>query len=91
MPCHVNAGTDKLGRSVAGMDGMTDDLFMDIKPGDRVLARTATHDWVPLLATSVVERGQDFPILWLRPEGAGTEDAFAWPADAVRTYEGTAP
>lgn len=59
------------------------------KPGDHVLAKTASGTWRPMRATSEVEPGHRFPVIWLcQPEawrpGLGREAAVPWPAEYVR-------
>jgi hypothetical protein len=65
----------------------------EIKQGRRVRARTADDSWVTLRATTGVEPGQDFPVVWVLEEDqweaalAGQtnaqEHALPWPAEDV--------
>jgi hypothetical protein len=56
-----------------------------VKPGDAIQIRDVDENWHPARATSRVERGRDFLIVWVerRLSGGGT-DVVPWPADAVR-------
>lgn len=64
---------------------------MEISPGDRLLARTATGTKVPRRAVSAIQAGDDFPVVWVCAEAEyenaaqeGREpDAVPWPANAV--------
>jgi hypothetical protein len=55
----------------------------EIEEGRRVRARTADNTWVTLRATTGIEPGQDFPIVWLLEEDRW-EKALADHADAQR-------
>jgi hypothetical protein len=65
---------------------------MQIKPGDRLLVRTAFDDEVERRAVSGIEQGDKFPVVWVCPEeeweSARREgrdpSADPWPVDAVR-------
>lgn len=63
---------------------------VNIEPGDRVRALTAGQEWIPLRAASTVERGHDFPIVWVcddaaweAAEGMRPEAAIPWPAESI--------
>lgn len=64
---------------------------MEIKRGDRVLARSAFGDELERRATTGVVRGRDFPVVWVcteeewqDAERSGTEpDAEPWPSEDV--------
>jgi len=64
---------------------------MNIQPGDRVRAFTAAHEWIALRAVTTVERGQDFPIVWVcddndwesAGDGSRPEGAIPWPAESI--------
>lgn len=70
-----------------------------IEQGRRVRARTAEDTWVTLRATTGIEPGHDFPIVWLleedRWEKALEEQADAqrhalpWPAEDVEPLKET--
>lgn len=57
-------------------------------------AFTATQQWIPLRAASTVERGQDFPVVWVCDDaaweaagGARPEAAIPWPAESIEETE----
>ena len=62
-----------------------------IEPGDRVRAFTANREWIPLRAVTTVERGQDFPVVWVcddeewesATDGCRPEGAIPWPAESI--------
>ena len=58
----------------------------NVKPGDAIEILDAEGAWHPARATSQVEQGRDFLIVWVerRPLPGGVEDEMPWPADAVR-------
>lgn len=64
-----------------------------IERGDRVLARTATNQWVRRRALTGTVPGHDFPVVWVCREEdwdrVGTapdnEVGVPWPADEVKT------
>lgn len=61
-----------------------------IKKGDRVLARTAYGIKEPMVAMSGIERGKDFPVIWVCPLKDFQEDGpecndhwIPWPVEDV--------
>jgi hypothetical protein len=68
---------------------------MEIKPGTRVTVRSADGKHLPRRAVTGVEKGADFPIVWVSREeewaAAETEgrdpDAVPWPAEDVEADE----
>lgn len=68
---------------------------MDIAPGDRVRAFTAAQQWIPLRAVTTVERGLDFPVVWVCDDedwqsvndGSRPEGAIPWPAESIEEAE----
>ncbi len=66
-----------------------------IRPGDLLIATTATGADVPMRAVRSPEQGRDFPVVWLateeefrRSQEAGDDaDAMPWPLDAVRATD----
>jgi len=71
---------------------MSNDLLVgSIKRGDHVIAETATHEWVALRATSGVQDGLDFQVVWVCDDSdweralVGKEPrAIPWPAESVK-------
>lgn len=71
----------------------------EIEEGRRVRARTADDTWVTLRATTGIEPGHDFPIVWLLEEDRWEEalaehadarrHALPWPAEDVEPLEVT--
>lgn len=69
---------------------------MEVQFGSRVRVRTAFSDWVIRRATTPVEDGVDFPVVWVCREdewdtatAAGREpEAVPWPAEDVQVVEG---
>lgn len=56
----------------------------DVAVGDPVRIRDATGDWHDAIADSRVERGYNFPILWVNSIGRNGEPCrLPWPIDAV--------
>lgn len=65
----------------------------EIEQGRRVRARTADDSWVTLRATTGVEPGHDFPVVWVLEEDqweaalagqtSAQEKALPWPAEDV--------
>ena len=70
-----------------------------IRPGERVLARTALDEWVKMRAITGIVPGQDFPLVWVCDEQewqASQAEHRAprgdpWPADEVRPAEERVP
>jgi hypothetical protein len=68
---------------------------MEIKPGTHVTVRSANGKLLPRRAVSAVEKGADFPIVWVSREeeweAARAEDrepdAVPWPAEDVEPDE----
>ncbi len=68
---------------------------MDIAPGTRVEATTASGGVVLMRAVARPQQGRDFPVVWVcteeeyeRAGRAGTKpDALPWPLDAVQVPE----
>ncbi len=68
---------------------------MKIEPGARVRVRTADGELVERRATSGVEKGYDFPVVWVCREDewqaaqgeARDPVATPWPVDAVEAVE----
>jgi hypothetical protein len=66
-----------------------------IKPGSRVLARSAFDELLERRAVTGVQPGHDFPVVWVCPEeewqaahAEGREpDGLPWPAEDVRLVE----
>ncbi|MBA4159333.1 MAG: hypothetical protein H0X65_17940 [Gemmatimonadetes bacterium] len=66
--------------------------MMVIKPGDRVIARSATNQWLHRRAVTGVIKGMDFPVVrvceeeeWSKARTQGREpESFAWPAEEVK-------
>lgn len=63
----------------------------DVRKGDRVLARNAYGEEVPMVAVSGLERGRDFPIVWVCLPEDFERDGFErtdrwrpWPAEDVK-------
>lgn len=68
---------------------------MEIKPGDRLLVRTAKGQKIARRAVSEIEKGDTFPIVWVCDEkeyeaaqSEGREpNKVPWPANAVEKDE----
>jgi hypothetical protein len=68
---------------------------MEITPGAKVLARSASDELLPCRATSGVVPGHSFPVVWVCTEedweaaqSQGIEpDSVPWPAEDVRLAE----
>lgn len=68
-----------------------------IEHGRQVRARTADDTWITLRATTGVQPGQDFPVVWLLEEdrwqkalaqqGDAQRLALPWPAEDVEPLE----
>ncbi len=84
-------GRDFLPLAVAWHHGKNHRGGMNIQPGDHVRAFTASHEWIPLRALTKVERGQDFPVVWVcddedwesATDGSRPEGAIPWPAESI--------
>lgn len=69
-----------------------------IRSGEHVAARTATNDWITFRAVTGIEKGTDFPVVWVCSE-ADWEEArkgnhrvsIPWPADEVVAVDGEEP
>jgi len=70
-----------------------------IKPGSRVLARSAFDELLERRAVTGVQPGYDFPVVWVCSEeewqGAQSEgrepEGLAWPADDVQLAQPEEP
>lgn len=70
---------------------------MPISKGDSVLARNAYGNLVPMVAMSGIERGHNFPIIWVCTRGDFARDGFErtehwrpWPVEDVQPDTGLA-
>lgn len=68
---------------------------MSISKGDCVIVRTAYGTQVPMVAMSGIERGRDFPIIWVCTREDFARDGFEhtenwrpWPVEDVRPDTG---
>lgn len=64
---------------------------MSISKGDAVIVRTAYGSQVPMVAMSGIERGRDFPIIWVCTPEDFARDGFErnanwrpWPTEDVQ-------
>jgi hypothetical protein len=61
--------------------------YRHIQPGDPVMCRTASNEWLPKVAVSGVETDRhDFPVVMVRADLHDVE-AVPWPAEDVRVVE----
>jgi hypothetical protein len=66
--------------------------MIKIERGDRVLARSATDQWLRRRALTGVVPGHDFDVVWVCREedwnaaeqSGNTPEAFPWPAEEVQ-------
>ena len=60
-------------------------------PGTASEPSRRTVEWIPLRAVTTVERGQDFPVVWVcddeewesATDGCRPEGAIPWPAESI--------
>jgi hypothetical protein len=66
--------------------------MIEIRPGDRVLARSATNEWLKRRAVTGIVHGHDFPVVWVCVEQEWQDasnderrpDGVPWPAEEVQ-------